>query len=285
MNICINEKPADITLDTEKTLGDILSGIEQWISPSGNRIHGISVNGQIVEEDTLPEVFDREIKDISKLDISVSSYRELAAEALGALLETCISYGDAAFDERARIAGTWEKSAAARFLQTDISDMHDLAGLTLSGEGLSPADLSILIEERLREIADPGRETISCEAVVGNIAGRMEELPLDIQTGKDQRAAETIQLFSRVGEKLFRIFFILKSDGLSLDTFVVDGHPVRAFMEEFNAALAELSAAYENRDTVLVGDLAEYELAPRLVKFFTALKNFPKMPPSSVSTP
>ena len=113
----------------------------------------------------------------------------------------------------------------------------------------------------------------------------MEELPLDIQTGKDQRASETIQYFSSVGEKLFRIFFILKSEGLSLETFVIDGLSVRTFMEEFNAALAELSAAYENRDTVLVGDLSEYELAPRLLKFFSALKNFSEMSSLSVSPP
>jgi hypothetical protein len=56
-------------------------------------------------------------------------------------------------------------------------------------------------------------------------------------------------------------------------------------MEEFNAALSELSAAYENRDTVLVGDISEYELAPRLSKFFSALKNIPETASASLSTP
>jgi len=285
MNICINDKPADITLDTEKTLGDVLSGIEQWISPSGNRIQSISVNGQTLNEDTLPGEFGRNIKDIKKLDIAVSSFRELSSEALGVLLETCSLYGNAAFDERPNIVNDWENSAAARFLRTEISDLYDLAGRSFRGEGLSAQNLSIIIEERLREILAPAREIDSCEAMVKTIATRMEELPLDIQTGKDQRAAETIQHFSSVGEKLFRIFLILKSEGLSLDTFVIDGLPARSFIEEFNAALSELSAAYENRDTVLVGDLSEYELAPRLTKFFAALKNTSEMPPPSVSVP
>ena len=285
MNICINDKPADITLDTEKTLGDVLSGIELWISPSGNRIQGISVNGQALGEDTLPASFNRDIKDIKKLDIVVSSYRELAAEALGSLYEICILYGNAAFDDRPQIAETWEKSAAARFLRTDISDIYELAGRSFSGEGFSAQDLSIFIRERLREIADPGQEICGCEALVKGIAERMEELPLDIQTGKDQRAAETIQHFSRTGEKLFRIFFILKSEGLSLDTFVIDGLPARTFMEELKAALSELSAAYENRDTVLVGDLSEYELAPRLLKFFFALKNYSELLQPTESAP
>jgi hypothetical protein len=58
-----------------------------------------------------------------------------------------------------------------------------------------------------------------------------------------------------------------------METFVIDELPVKAFIEEFTAALRELSLAYENRDTVLAGDIAEYELAPRFLKFFTALKN------------
>jgi hypothetical protein len=44
-------------------------------------------------------------------------------------------------------------------------------------------------------------------------------------------------------------------------------------VEEFNSTLKELFSAYENRDTVLVGDIAEYELAPRLLKLFSAMKN------------
>jgi len=285
MTININDRPADITLDTEKTLGDVLSGIEYWISSSGNRIRQISVDGQVLEEEALSVAFDRDVQDIKKLDILVSAYRELAAEALGVLLAICGSYSSAAFDERPLLVQAWEDSAAAHFLRTDISDIYNLAGRAFVGEGLSVAELSLIIEERLREIDGPGEELAGCETLVKNIAGRMEELPLDIQTGKDQRAVETIQLFSRTGEKLFRIFFIFESEGLSLDTFLIDGLPARAFMEEFTAALTEISAAYENRDTVLVGDLSEYELAPRLLKFFFALKNFSEMPPQVVSTP
>ena len=273
MNICINDKPADITLDTEKTLGDVLAGIELWISPTGNRIHSVTVNGQDIPGEALTKEFSREIKDIKKLDIDVSSYRELAAEALMSLFDTCSLYEQASFEERSAVINTWEKSAAVRFLQSDIPDIYELAASTFSGTGLTTAILATLIEERLREITDPGRAVVSCEDMVKTITKRMEELPLDMQTGRDQRAAETIQLFSRIGEKLFRIFFMLKREGLSLDSFVVDDFPARTFIEEFNAALNELSAAYENRDTVLVGDLSEYELAPRLFKFFFALKN------------
>jgi len=282
MNICINDKPADITLNTEKTLGDVLAGIELWISPGGNRIHRVAVNGRDIPGDDLAKEFSMEIKDIKKLDIDVSSYRELAAEALISLHDTCSLYEQASFEDRSAVIKIWENSAAVRFLQSDIPDIYELAAGTFSGTGLTTTVLAALIEERLREITDPVHVIGSFDEPVKNITERMEELPLDMQTGKDQRAAETIQLFSGIGEKLFRIFYMLKKEGLSLDSFIVDDFPVRTFIEEFNAVLSELSAAYENRDTVLVGDLSEYELAPRLLKFFLALKKSLEKPLSPV---
>ena len=274
MNISINSVPADITLDTEKTLGDVLSGIEQWISPTGNRIRGIAVNGILLKDNDLAALFNKDICEIKDLDIDVSSWRELAAEALYDLLSVCTAFGNAAFSGRGEIASGWDNSPASRFIKTDIPGIYELVCSMFSGEGLTAQGLCILIEERLREVTNPAQEIASSETLVFAIAGRMAELPLDIQTGKDQQAAETMQLFSRVGEKLFRIFSIYKSEGLSLDTFIINGQPARIFMEEFNAALGELSDAYENNDTVLVGDLAEYELSPRLLNFFSALKDF-----------
>jgi hypothetical protein len=273
MNIFINEKPADITLDTEKNLGDVMSGIEQWLSPSGNRIKRICLDNKDISTDALGEAFRVNVADINKLDIFVSPWRELAAEALEGLCETYILYNNAAFDERKKIAAEWEKSSAARFLVSDMPDISRLAGLAFSGEGLSASDFSILIEERLRELADPKLEIVDSTAKVELVAGRLQELPLDMQTGKDQRVAETIQLFSGISEKLFRILFIFKSEGFSTETFTIDGLSAKVFIEGFNSTLIDLSSAYENRDTVLVGDIAEYELAPKLLKLFSAMKD------------
>ena len=129
MVIYINEKPADITLDTEKTLGDVMSGIEQWIAPSGSRIKKICLDNKDISADTIGESFRIDVADIKKLDVFVSPWRELAAEALEDLYETCVLFNKAAFDERKNIAAEWEKSSASRFLASDIPDLSYLAGL------------------------------------------------------------------------------------------------------------------------------------------------------------
>jgi len=285
MNIFINDVQAEITLDTEKTLGDVMTGIELWLSPTGNRIQRICTNGKEIPGELLSEAFCTEIENIERLDIYVSAFRELASEALEILFETCIRQEKASFDERAQILADWKESAGARFLNSDIPDMYNLAERVLSGDGLSVADFTVIVEERLRELADPCKETSDSETFVNIVCKRLEEFPLDMQTGKDQRAAETIQLFSQISAKLFRIFLVHKSEGLSLETFTIEERSAKTFIEEFNAALLELSEAYENRDTVLAGDIAEYELAPRFLKIFTAMKEIKNPGSTLVSEP
>ena len=44
----------------------------------------------------------------------------------------------------------------------------------------------------------------------------------------------------------------------------IDGRTLPAFCRELNAVLGELIEAFQARDSVLIGDLMEYEMAPRL---------------------
>jgi hypothetical protein len=274
MEISINGKPADIILDTEKSVGDVLSSLEQWLAGSGNRLSGLTIDGLNTNVAGLTDAMGRELGGIQNLDIRISSWDELAMEALGFLKETCILYGDTVFELRPEIRNHWDGSAAAAFISAEITDLHELTQLSFMGQGLSIGDLGTLVEERLRELTQPFSELNNIEKPISEIVRRLEELPLDIQTGKDGRAAETIQLFSRMGEKLFRILHILKYRGLLLDSLLIDYVPAKQFLHDFSAALEELCAAYENQDTVLVGDLAEYELAPRLLKLFSAINHY-----------
>ena len=271
MNIYINEKKADIALDTEKVLGDVIFGIEAWISPSGCRIKTICVDNEEKTEDELEEAFKINIKSIQKLELTISSWRELAAEALTDLYQVCAIHEGSIFNERSQIVNNWKMSPGARFLESDIADIFILANRAFEGSSITTTELKLILEERHRELGESENEIKGCEPQVKAIASRLEELPLDMQTGKDKRAAETIQLFSAMGEKLFRIFLLYKSEGLSLDTFMIGDANAKLFMEEFNSTLKELTTAYENRDTVLVGDIAEYELSPKLLKLYNAL--------------
>ncbi|MDR2136033.1 MAG: hypothetical protein LBO76_05395 [Treponema sp.] len=270
MNITIDGKQADITLEQEKTLGDLLSALESWLRGSGYRLSGLRVDGETVGEASLDRFFNRDLATVGTLDLQTSSWAEHAIQSVLSLYGAARELEQSAYAEREALRARWEAMPGARFLKSEIPDLWAMADKTFAGEGAAPGVLRGLLEERLRELEDPRRELAASEALVEALARRLGELPLDIQTGKDRRAAETMGLFSALAEKLVRIFNLLKIEGLLPENVTVEGVP--GYIGEFDSTLKDLIRAYEERDTVLVGDLAEYELAPRLLRFYAAIK-------------
>ncbi|MDR1128175.1 MAG: hypothetical protein LBL20_02595 [Treponema sp.] len=271
MDIYINGKTADITLETEKTVGDLLSGIEIWLRSSGCRLNGLEIDGEPVTGADISSVFSRDLEGMGAVNIKACPRSELALDAL------CKARGFLAARARGEgpedIAGLWRASPAASFLEDENTRLFRDIDAAFGPGGTERAENVIpLVDERIRELINPEEELGRIESLVAGIAERLEELPLDIQTGKDGRAAETVNGFSAVAEKLFRLFYLIQAQGQDLSGILVESSPVYDFLGEFNAALKELLAAYEGRDVVLVGDLAEYELAPRLRSFYGALK-------------
>jgi hypothetical protein len=273
MNITINGNPADITLETEKNVGDVLAGLDGWLAGSGFRLSGLAIDGKAADSGSMETLFNRELADIQSLDIKTSSLGELTAEALLYTREDCEVYEQGSFETRQNLAAQWRQSPAALFLLTQCPEVHQWTEQAFSGEGIGAGELRGILDERLREFEDPLGELNRVEPLIEGLVRRLEDLPLDIQTGKDGRAAETIQIFSGISGKIFRLFNIQKERGLDTSALNVDNISIHAFIEEFGAALRELLAAYETKDTVLVGDLAEYELAPRLRKLYAVVKS------------
>ncbi|MDR1418855.1 MAG: hypothetical protein LBI86_00580 [Treponema sp.] len=271
MNIWINGREADITLEKEKKVGDVLSGLEAWLGGSGHHVSGIAIDGEDVNARTFSGLLERDITGVRDLRVTTSSWAELAAQALFDTRRDADNYENAEFGERARFSEEWKESPEAGHLEANFPDLYRAALSAFSGEALNPGSLRSLVDERIREMKDPAGELGLLRKLVEEAAVRLEDLPLDVQTGKDGRAAETVQIFSALAEKIFRIFGIQRAEGFEFSHLIVEGIPVYTYIEEFGTALKELLAAYESKDVVLVGDLAEYELAPRLRNIYRAI--------------
>jgi len=264
MRIRINGADADIRIETEKTVGEILSALEAWLEGTGHRLSGLGIDGEAMTADSIGVCIGRDIDGIDELDIYTSSVSELFAECLIHVMESLDAYERADFEGKGSIAAFWMDSPSAKMLAEQNPGLFDWVTKTFSGEGSGPRALRPVIEERLRELKEPMKEMDGVSAIVADICARLEEFPLDIQTGKDARAAETISVFSGVAEKVFRIYGILSGSGFPVGEIKVGDSPITDYMTEFHASLMELLGAYERSDTVLVGDIAEYEMAPRL---------------------
>jgi hypothetical protein len=271
MDITINGNAADITLETETTLGEILGGIEHWIRGSGHILSGLRLDGELIGSASLDEVFNRELAGIRSIDILTSTRGEVMAEALLTARDFLKAYGDASFAGQGPIREQWEGNPASGFLAGEAPDLAGELAKTFRGNGLPLPRWEALIGERLRELANPLEEAVNMEKAVTGIARRLEDLPLDIQTGKDAQAVETVSLFSALTEKFFRLLPLLRERGLLTEDPASGGPSVDELAGEFTLVLRELLAAYEAKDAVLVGDLAEYELAPRLLRLYSVL--------------
>jgi hypothetical protein len=182
MQVYLNGEKADITLEDEKTVGQVAQGLDAWLSGQGLVLKGLAIDCQTIDISGIEEAFRRPLEGIESLDFAIAPYQDMEAEAL-----------------------------------------QELTAL----------------KEKLPAIAES-----------------LEDLPLALQTGRDKEAAGSIAAFSLAAEKLLSLLPYLKNSGKAL--------PLERFSGDFHDKLKEFLAACEAEDTILMGDLAEYELAPLL---------------------
>jgi len=272
MDIKINDMALDISLENENTLGDVLAGLEQWLSNSGHRISELKIDGQAVTSSMLEEAFKKDVKTIKSIDIYTNVIAELSAASLLNLIEDIKKFEALSFEEKSKYCEKWQETATAQFISAELPDLYAFCRNVFNNGDVTPQTLLSITEEIQREVNDPKSELINLEPILNEICVRLTDLPLDIQTGKDARAAQTIQLFSAVTEKIFRIIKQLNTQGyLSPDVQQTDNKSLTELMSYFSNILRELLEAYEKNDSVLVGDLTEYEASPKIKELYKAI--------------
>jgi len=270
MEIKINGQAADITPENEKTIGEILSLLDQWLSNLGHRLSGLLIDGKGIDTSRLDEIFSTEIKNVKVLDIFTSSAAELTAQALTSLIGDIDEFENLKFEDKSNFVNSWEQTAQAQFIKENMPELFSMYIDLFSHGGVSCQTLRSITEERLREVNDPVNELTKTEPLVNETCVRLVDLPLDIQTGKDGRAAQTIQIFTSITEKILRITKQLNLQGFLQQNDVAI---FTQMINDFSNVLRELLDAYERHDSCLVGDLAEYEAAPRLQELYASILN------------
>jgi hypothetical protein len=267
MEIRINGKTADITPESEKTVGEIMASLENWLANSGHRLSGLSIDGKKAEASALEEIFLLEIDSVKILDIHTTTLADLYAVTLLNLLEDIKEFEKLNPDEKNNYFDSWKQRAQALFVSEQMGDLFNFfVNLFMYGT-LGAETVYSITEERLREVKQPHKEFSNLKPLLDETCDMLVELPLDIQTGKDAKASQTIQIFSGISEKVLRILRQFDIQGF-LTQNTEGEKQVAKMIEDFGNVVKELLDAYERNDTVLVGDLAEYEAAPRLKELY-----------------
>jgi len=273
MEIRMNGNVLDASLDDEKTIGEVLTIIEQWLSGAGHIFSGLSIDGVAVKASEVEEVFTRAVSAVKCLDVQTNPISDLTASSIVTLLDDIKEYETLSFEDKTKFFDKWKETACGRFISAEIAELYELCVRTFSRGDMDTKSLASVAEEMLREVTEPLKEFANIEPVLNEICEKLIDLPLDIQTGKDMKAAKTIQLFTAITEKIYRIFYQMDIQGylLNKDNGANSKEQIITQITEFTDVLKELLEAYEKNDSVLVGDLAEYEASVKIKELYAAV--------------
>lgn len=111
-------------------------------------------------------------------------------------------------------------------------------------------------------------------SLFAQLAEKMEQVPVDLQCNKTVQVSETIK---NLADSIDQFCHVAALASLFPETFnqsKTNGIDLNNFLKEFSPILEDFEEGLKNNDTVLIGDLAEYEICPRLKTISEAIKNF-----------
>lgn len=105
------------------------------------------------------------------------------------------------------------------------------------------------------------------------LSSKMQEVPVALQNGKNAEVGESIKNLADSIDQFCHIAALASLFPEDFDAAKVNGLNFQEFIKDFSPILADFEEGLKNNDTVLIGDLAEYEICPRLQSISEALKN------------
>lgn len=105
------------------------------------------------------------------------------------------------------------------------------------------------------------------------LANQMEGVPVALQSGKNLEVSESIK---KLADSIDQFCHIATLASLFPETFTnttMNGMNFKDFFADFSPILKDFEDALQNNDTVMLGDLSEYEICPRLKEISKALQN------------
>ncbi len=292
MEIKIDRQTIDFSLEKETTVGEVISGIEQWLSTTGLFISMIKVNREELQLEDRGDWQRTPLERVKEIDVSTETQFEQQYEALDTVSHYFNAFYNAlknkqynaarelheesgpVIDYLSSLLGVQKEDSA-----TPLSQFQQLIASSGIPDGVIKKEenaqqlmqytgaLIILIRERMNEIAFPVEELRNLMKLLVKTNEEIKDVSLLLQTGKDREAMDLVVRFTELSQKLLRIIHILDISALA-----VDGRSLQEFYQELNGFFQELHEAFELDDSVLIGDVFEYEIAPRIEKLIACME-------------
>lgn len=99
---------------------------------------------------------------------------------------------------------------------------------------------------------------------------QIEQIPVQLQGSESNKAIQTVTQFTEYFDILCHLISLCTLFPSLFSTFTIDEQDLNSFLKDFTPLLKDFENSLRDKDTVLIGDLAEYEILPRLQNFVKA---------------
>lgn len=255
MTILINQSAVDFTLEQETTYAALVTSLQTWAASQNLAILGILADGRALPpDDTLAlstiqlvevEVVGAQDEDLSRIEV-LERYFVLVAQGVAADDNALLSELRAEYAEVRKalfpLLEAW-KERLEWALEVVDGNWDDLPAL-----GAAASAVVTSTGEARRELLDPAAALEETLEALDAALANLEDLGTLFHRGRDKDALE----------KILGLFTLLGDAGRRA--------PVgwRAFFEELQPFLKETEQALALGDYILLADLLEYEVSPRI---------------------
>lgn len=301
MELFVNQQLIDMELQQEKTAGEVAQAMARWLKQNGCAILEIKVNG-LTCSPLAPEWQHMPLTEVATMEIEAPLLRELRQANLEVLLEYLLQVQELLqglqdgtrqpADFAVYAASLPEITPSAAFLAAnherygssleqglmesvsqDIRSAASQAGSSFVLPEQLPTHLGYLIllcQDRLKEALHPLQEArATCQALETSLED-LAMVSTKLMTGDERGAFDAVMRFSELLSRLLRIYWIILEEGGPGEQPPFAREALETHSTRANATLAQISTAIEAEDTVMLGDLLEYEL-PEQVRNLTGL--------------
>ncbi len=195
MELYVNNINTEVTLENEKTVGDVLTSFQEYCNDKKLATIHITIDSNEITAEKFDTITSVPLKENTKIELVVISQKEIKAEF--------------------------------KSLKNDL----------------------ITLNEKILQI------------------------PSELQNGQDKNAAHTISELATALDNYCHITALSALFPASFIKYQIGEKNVQEFFADFSNILKDYEQGLESKDTVMVSDLSEYEISPRLNEIIGSLEN------------
>jgi hypothetical protein len=297
VRLTINGEPVTYSLENERTLGEVVRGVRSWLADAGFHVTEMKAD----EHDLVREAPDRwggiEVSTVAELGVqaahtgemrlahwrTVEKWLAMLEEETRALLARPGSSGPAAAPGTETLSALLsdfpetlvgmkanpffppDATALARFEAAfqgqSAPAVAAWPSVRLQEAGSVIAELRGHLSRRVADASAPGEALRGCAARFRESVAKLPDVSILLQTGRDRAAMEIVIAFADIVQSLLGLLPFLPPDAQR-----------GKLISELTPVLRDLVAAFDARDSVLIGDLLEYEITPRIERLAPVLE-------------